>query len=182
MRRIREWAAVAPLWQLWAYFFFAWTLMQMVLTLDQAPIGSVVGGFLFASLMTATTARRRRRDARAAGRAGSPVVVRHLDRAIETGHVPLEQGDRDALRGLVDRRLRQAHFAMWFGPLVFGAFTVLGVALLVTTRSVSSGVETVVFVFFLVWGPIVTRRQRSKAEAVKRLLDREEPATSGPVR
>jgi len=174
MRGIRDWAATAPLWQLWAYFFFAWTLIQIMLTLDAAPIGACVGGILFATFMTAMTARRRKRDVRVTGGGGSTAVVRQLDQAIETGQVPLDPAARAALRGLVERRLRQARFSLWVGPLVFGSFTLLGLALLVTTHSVSSGIETAVFAFFLVWGPIVARRQRAKAELVKRLLDRDE--------
>ena len=172
--RMREWAATAPLWQLWAYFFFAWTLMQMVLTLDQAPIGSIVGGIAFASVMTVVTSRRRKRDASAAGGTASLSAVRQMDRAIETGQVPADPSERAALRGLVERRLTQSRFTLWFGSVVFGLFTLLGLTLLITTHSVSSVIETVVFVFFLVWGPVAARRQRAKAEAVRRMLDGQE--------
>jgi hypothetical protein len=96
-----------------------------------------------------------------------------MDRAIETGHVPLDPDARTALSGLVDRRLRQARLSTWLVPVVMGAFTLLGVSLLVTRPTVAAGVETCVFAFFLVWGLVVTRRQRRKLQSVKDLLDRD---------
>lgn len=176
MKQLRDWLARAALWQLWAYFFIAWTLIHLIVSSARSPIGAVVGGLFFASVMTAVTARRRRADSQAAGRTTSPTEVQQLDRAISTGRVPLEPADRAALRGLAERRARQASTYLWFGTAVWVAFLALSVFLFVATRSVASVGEAALFLFFLVWGTVLMRRQRARAKSVMRLLDAQQPS------
>ncbi|MCU1625006.1 MAG: hypothetical protein JWL79_3851 [Frankiales bacterium] len=175
MRQLREWLARAALWQVWVYFFVAWTLLHLIISGARTPVGAVLGGLFFASVMTAFTARRRRGDSRAAGRTTSPTEVRQLDRAIDGGRVPVDPADRTALRGLADRRIRQASLYLWFGTVVWLGFLALSVFLFVATHNLASIGEAALFLFFFVWGTVVMRRQRARARSVKLLLDAQQP-------
>jgi hypothetical protein len=135
----------------------------------------------FASVMIAFTARRRRGDSRAVGRTMPAAEIQQLDRAMESGHVPLDAAESSALRGLADRRIRQARFYMWFGNLVWLAMLALSLTLLVTTGSLASVAEAALFAFFLVWGTVVMRRQQRRAEIVKGLLDQQGPDPAAKV-
>jgi len=179
MKRLRTWIAQAALWQVWAYFFFAWTLLHFIISAGRSPAGAVGGGVFFASVMTAFTARRRRGDAEATGRETSLAEISDFDRAIESGRVPPDPSDRAALRGLTERRLRQARSYLWYGTVMWTAFLALSVWLMFETLSADTAWETAVFAFFLVWGTVFMRRQRARSEAVRRLLEVQGPSANG---
>jgi hypothetical protein len=175
VRHLRDWLGRAALWQVWAYFFVAWTVLHLIISSARTPVGAVLGGLFFASVMTTFTARRRRGDSRAAGRTTSPTDAKQLDRAIDSGRVPLDPADRTALRGVAERRARQAKLYLWFATAVWVTFLALSVFLFVVTHSLASVGEAALFLFFLVWGTVLMRRQRARARSVMLLLGAQQP-------
>lgn len=90
------------------------------LTVQDALI-RLVSAAVFGGLMTAVSARQRRRS-------GGAENVTRINRALKTGVVP-EDAEPSIWVSTLERRRRQNRQARWLNPLVFGLFTLLGVYL-----------------------------------------------------
>lgn len=88
----------------------------------------------------------RRRERRAAG--GSTDGLVSLDRRLRTGEVPVEPGEREAMRALVAQRLHRTRHrmaAMVFLAVLFCGVTVLVAATAGTRQTIGFALLTVVF-------------------------------------
>ena len=180
MRSPWAWVRRAPLPQVFLYFMLAWAVLTFALahrlSLVRA-VAALIGGIFFATFMTAYTARQRSRDAAATGAAGTSDNSVDFDDAIKRGQIPADSGQWAAFAGLVERRQRQVQLMRWFGPVVFGLFTLLGVALTVAGPVWPNAVYIAVFLFFLIYTTRANQRLATRLTRVRQVL--RERQTSG---
>ncbi|WP_432246267.1 hypothetical protein ACRB8A_20015 (plasmid) [Arthrobacter sp. G.S.26] len=101
---------------------------------------------------------------------GFPTVTRFRS-AMSSGRVPAD-ADRELWRRELDKTIRQERPFVWIGPLVSGAFVVLGIFLITTspTHPWYWVIVTALFAGLAFWSPPWTFRRRRKMEALKSQL------------
>ena len=158
----------APLWQVFVYSAVGFGVWMTIFGAHHSAIGGMISGLLFGAAMTAYVAKVRRRDTESTG---TPLAsVGSLDEMIRSGTPPVDPEQRQAMRALIARRRRQVAVGRWLSPIVFGMFTLLGLALAIAGPAWPNVLFPVVFAGFMVWSAIATRRNQRRLDIMDAAL------------
>lgn len=178
MERFRKSSLPVLLPVLFVLLAVLWFGIQFVTRPARQDVGALaIGSVVYAGLMTAffgiAIARTRRR-------AGGADEVSRIRRAVKTGAVPPD-ADPAIWTPELERVQRQYRRTRWFGPVVFVLATALGIWLALTDGPVW-WLFVAVFVGFLVWGVVDTRRAlRRLPPMLEDLRQRPQRSADGPT-
>jgi hypothetical protein len=177
-----NWRDRLPLPVFFALVFVVWTGIQLLFHLgdhsgrfEPQLIGDIVGGLIFAAILTAMFAWRRRR-------AGGATELAAMNRAVRTGELP-EEAEPGPWDAELARRERLFTRQRWLSPLIFGLFAVVAIALLVTGGA-GIGVSIVLlaaFLFLTVYSAFTSVRFLARVRSLRAQLRVGTPASgTGP--
>lgn len=165
-RTLPLWALVAVLFVLTGGLFF---VLQLLLSPEGSVLGWGIASLFYAAGMSAVFGFV---IARARHRAGGPEQLERMRRAYQTGDIPPD-ADLSTWSADAERQERLLRRNRWFGPLVFGLFTLLGIWLALTD-SPFWWAMVALFVGFGVVGVATTPRSLRKVARVQEELRRRE--------
>jgi hypothetical protein len=172
VQRFGNWRDNLPLGVFFAFVFLVWVGLQVafragdhggVRTADL--IGYLVGGLIFAGLMSGLLAYRRRRT-------GGSASYAAINEAVRTGTLP-EDAEPGIWSPELDRRGRALVRARVANPIIFGLFAALSVSLLFTDQAgIVFLLTAVFFVAFGTYNFFLCRRMLTRVQSLQRQLGR----------
>ena len=155
-----------PLPLYFVLLFLVWTLVRIGLLAGALStlqiVIDVVGGLLFAGVLTALLAHRRRR-------VGGATQYADLLQAVKTGRVP-EGADTASWRPTLERDQRSLRVTRWLGPVIMLVAAAAGVYLAVGSTGDERLLGVVFAVVFLAFGVVVLLQSRSRLAHIRSLL------------
>lgn len=171
MNRWSNWRDGLPLGVFFPVIFVIWTGVRLAVAagggdrITTALVAfEVIGGLIFAGILTALLAWRRRRS-------GGKSEYTAMNTAVRTGQLP-EDAEPSLWAPELERRRRSFSRARVANPIVFGFVALLGVVLLISgTTVILSAILIVFFVGFAIYNTIVCVRSLARVESLQRQLD-----------
>ncbi|RKR76057.1 hypothetical protein [Frondihabitans australicus] len=171
MNRYYRWLDHLPLPAFFGFVFVFFTGVRLILAAADRDrftaslvVIEVVGGLIFAGILTALVAWRRRR-------AGGRSTFADMNQALRTGRLP-EDAEPSVWAPELERRRRSVVASRIWGPIFFGIVGVLGVAALVSGQGVVLSLLLIALcVGFIVFTFVAGHRSLVKIDSLKRQLD-----------